>query len=120
MSRLICSYTFRRGICREEFFCKEPTDKQTKRNSEKFDTGKRNGITRINVATKYLARVASVSHRVIARRLEREQKNEKVDSFFCSRPNFLDDLARKRLLRMLLNITVLRPFYSQCQNLTPP
>ena len=46
-----------------------------------------------------LACVASVSNRVTARKLEREQKKNK--RFFCSRPNFLDELARKRLLRRL-------------------
>ena len=72
-----------------------------------------------------IACVASVSNRVIARKLEREQKKvegggggEKrkrlpvsfvplplplpLHSFFCSRPNFLDKLARKRLLRRLV------------------
>ena len=45
--------------------------------------------------TSVLACVASVSSRVIARKLEREQK--KIP-FFFSRPNFLDELAQKRLL----------------------
>ena len=67
-----------------------------------------------------IACVASVSNRVIARKLEREQKKKGrrgrgrgeefpcfpspspvIPFFFCSRPNFLDELARKRLLRML-------------------
>ena len=70
-----------------------------------------------------LACVASVSNRVTARKLEREQKKKKVEGggggekrkpsflhsppappsflFFCSRPNFLDELARTRLLRRL-------------------
>ena len=39
--------------------------------------------------------VASVSNRVIVRKLERH--------FFCSCPNFLDELAQKRLLRRLLH-----------------
>ena len=59
-----------------------------------------------------IACVASVSNRVTARKLEREQKKKKVSfpspslvlSFFCSRPNFLDELARKRLLRRLVEI----------------
>ena len=42
------------------------------------------------VPTKLVACVASVSNWVIARQ-----------SFFCSLPNFLDELARKRLLRRL-------------------
>ena len=42
------------------------------------------------VPTKLVACVASVSNWVIARH-----------SFFCSLPNFLDELARKRLLRRL-------------------
>ena len=46
--------------------------------------------------TSVLACVASVSSRVIARKLEREQK--KFLFFFFSRPNFLDELAQKRLL----------------------
>ena len=68
------------------------------------------------LATCKLACVASVSNRVIARKLEREQKKRvegggggesfpspsPVIPFFCSRPNFLDELARKRLLRRLL------------------
>ena len=68
------------------------------------------------LATCKLACVASVSNRVIARKLEREQKKKggrgrgrgviplplPRHSFFCSRPNFLDELARKRLLRRLL------------------
>ena len=71
-----------------------------------------------------LACVASVSNRVIAGKLEREQPKKKWKGegegrrqafpslpspspvisffFFCSRPNFLDELARKRLLRRLL------------------
>ena len=67
-----------------------------------------------------VACVASVSNRVIARKLERERKKKVergrgrgeefpsfpspspvIPFFFCSRPNFLDELARKRLLRML-------------------
>ena len=70
-----------------------------------------------------LACVASVSNRVIAGKLEREQTKKKVEggrgrggekasvtfspfplprhSLFCSRSNFLDELARKRLLRKL-------------------
>ena len=67
-----------------------------------------------------VACVASVSNRVIARKLEREQKKKMegggekrkppsfpspspspVIPFFCSRLNFLDELARKRLLRRL-------------------
>ena len=68
------------------------------------------------LATCKLACVASVSNRVIARKLEREQKKKvegggggesfpspsPVIPFFCSHPNFLDELARKRLLRRLL------------------
>ena len=67
-----------------------------------------------------IARIASVSNRVIARKLELEQKKLKLKggegdakrnksfflslpfpfiSLFCSRPNFLHELARKRLLR---------------------
>ena len=42
-----------------------------------------------------LACVASVSNRVTARKLEREQKKKG--------PNFLDELARKRLLRRLVS-----------------
>ena len=54
-----------------------------------------------------LACVASVSSRVIARKLERPSKKNSSPPplsflFFCSRPNFLDELARKRLLRRLL------------------
>ena len=69
-----------------------------------------------------VACVASVSNRVTTGKLEQEQKKkggrgrgrgegEEVPSFpspspvlsffFCSRPNFLDELARKRLLRRL-------------------
>ena len=54
-----------------------------------------------------LACVASVSNRVVARKLEQEQKKGVPSPFpvipflFCSRPNFLDELARKRLLRRL-------------------
>ena len=66
-----------------------------------------------------VACVASISSRVIARKLEREQKKWKEEGerrrsfllspppppsflfFFCSCPNFLDELARKRLLRRL-------------------
>ena len=47
----------------------------------------------------FVACVASVSNRVTARKLEQEQKRPLF--FFCSRPNFLDELARKRLLRRL-------------------
>ena len=70
------------------------------------------------LATCKLACVPSVSSRVIARKLAREQKKKggrgrgrgviplplplSRHSFFCSRPNFLDELARKRLLRRLL------------------
>ena len=72
------------------------------------------------LATCKLACVPSVSNRVIARKLEREQKKKggrgrgrgviplpspspsPVIPFFCSRPNFLEELARKRLLRRLL------------------
>ena len=67
-----------------------------------------------------IARIASVSNRVIARKLELEQKKLKLKGgeggakrnksfflslpfpfilLFCSRPNFLHELARKRLLR---------------------
>ena len=69
----------------------------------------------------FVACIASVSNRVIARKLEREQKKveggggmgEEKTSFpsfpspspvipsFYSRPNYLDKLARKRLLRRL-------------------
>ena len=76
--------------------------------------------------------VAGVSNRVIARKLEREQKKkvegggggEKRKSFihsfplprhsffFCSRPcNFLDELARKRLLRRLFGYRIFDLFY---------
>ena len=49
-----------------------------------------------------LACVASVSNRVTARELEREHLPLPRHSlFFCSRPNFLDELAMKRLLRRL-------------------
>ena len=72
-----------------------------------------------------LACVASVSNQVIARKLEREQKKKSgrgkgrgeeealfpslpssssVIPFFCSRPNFLDELARKHLPRGYVNI----------------
>ena len=51
--------------------------------------------------SKRLACVESVCSRVIARKLEREQK--KCHSFFYSCPNLLDELARKRLLRRLRN-----------------
>ena len=55
-----------------------------------------------------LACVASVSSRVIARNLEREQKKNPLPlplhSFFCSRSSFLDEIARNRLLRRLLLI----------------
>ena len=50
-----------------------------------------------------LACVASVSNRVTALELEREHLPLPRHSlFFCSRPNFLDELAMKRLLRRLL------------------
>ena len=53
--------------------------------------------------SKRLACVESVCSRVIARKLEREQK--KCHSlFFYSCPNLLDELARKRLLRRLRNV----------------
>ena len=80
-----------------------------------------------------LACVAGVSNRVIARKLEREQKKkggrgrgrgeeEIIHSFpppppsflffFCSRPcNFLDELARKRLLRRLFGYRIFDLFY---------
>ena len=49
-----------------------------------------------------LACVASVSNRVTERELEREHLPLPRHSlFFCSRPNFLDELAMKRLLRRL-------------------
>ena len=49
-----------------------------------------------------LACVASVSNRVTARELEREHLPLPRHSlFFCSRPNFVDELAMKRLLRRL-------------------
>ena len=49
-----------------------------------------------------LACVASVSNRVTARELEREHLSLPRHSlFFCSRPNFVDELAMKRLLRRL-------------------
>ena len=67
------------------------------------------------IQTRYLlACVASVSNRVTARKLEREQNKKKIEFlhspppppsfllFFCCRPNFLDELARKRLLRRLV------------------
>ena len=54
------------------------------------------------IPTLSLACVASVSSWVIARKLERERELPSpfplIPSFFCSRPNFLDELARKRLL----------------------
>ena len=74
------------------------------------------GSSRVPTATfvgQELACVASVSNRVTARKLEREQKKKKGGRFlhspppppsflvFCSRPNFLEELARKRLLRRL-------------------
>ena len=46
---------------------------------------------------KFLACVASVSTRFIAKKLE----------LFCSRPTFLEELARKRLLRRLQNFSPL-------------
>ena len=63
-----------------------------------------------------LACVASVSNRVTARKLEREQKKKASPStvlsfFFCSRSNFLDELARKRLLRRLSNIEMFRSWW---------
>ena len=65
--------------------------------------------------TLFVACAASVSSRVIARKLEREQKKNgkgrgkgsftplplPLHSFFCSRSSFLDELARNRLLRGL-------------------
>ena len=58
-----------------------------------------------------IACVASVSNRVTARKLEREQKRKGLiplslprPFFFCSRPNFLDELARKRLLHRRVEI----------------
>ena len=51
-------------------------------------------VTTIGKSTT-VACVTSVSNRVIARKLERELL------FFCSRPNFLDELARKRLMSRL-------------------
>ena len=75
------------------------------------------------IQTRYLlACVTSVSNRVTARKLEREQKTtkKKVEFlhspppppsfllFFCSRPNFLDELARKRLLRRLVSCVTFR------------
>ena len=74
------------------------------------------------IQTRYLlACVASVSNRVTARKLEREQKKKKKVEFlhspppppsfllfFCSRPNFLDELARKRLLRRLVSCVTFR------------
>ena len=66
----------------------------------------------------HLARVASVSNRVIARKLERKQKKKRVQSSYCAKvradplprhsffcfalvPVFYTNLARKRLLRRL-------------------
>ena len=49
-----------------------------------------------------LACVASVSNRVFARKLE-SQKKKKERGNHCSLLNFLDELARKRLLRRLKN-----------------
>ena len=50
-----------------------------------------------------IACVASVSNRVIARKLEREPKKKPRHSFFSALvPTFVDELARKRLLRRLL------------------
>ena len=58
-----------------------------------------------------IACVASVSNRVTARKLERAQKRKGLiplslprPFFFCSRPNFLDELARKRLLHRRVEI----------------
>ena len=45
-----------------------------------------------------VACVGSVSSRVIARKFPSPSP---FNPFFCSRPNFLDELARKRLLRRL-------------------
>lgn len=36
MGRFICSYALGRGISAEEFFRKEPTDKQTKKSSQNW------------------------------------------------------------------------------------
>ena len=47
-----------------------------------------------------IACVASVSNQVTERKLEREQKKGPF-FFFYSGPNFLDEHARKRLLRRL-------------------
>ena len=62
-----------------------------------------------------VAYVASVSNRVTTRKLEQEQK-KKVEGggggIFCSCPNFLDELARKPLLRRLLgrlNVILVKP-----------
>ena len=49
-----------------------------------------------------LACVPGVSYRVIAQKFEWEQKKETfLFNLFCSRPNFLDKLERKRSLRWL-------------------
>ena len=51
-----------------------------------------------------LACVASVSNRVIARKLEQSQKKGSFLFFFALAPaHFLDELARKRLLRRLMH-----------------
>ena len=51
----------------------------------------------------FLACVASVSNQVTERKLEREQPPPPPSFlFFCFRPNFLDEHARKRLLRRLI------------------
>ena len=56
---------------------------------------------RRGVGGTHLACVASVSNRVIARKLEQEQKKRWSFLFFALVPAFLDELARKRLLRGL-------------------
>ena len=56
----------------------------------------------VDYARPALAFVASVSNRVIARKLEREQKKKLIPFTFALAPTFLDELARKRLLRRLV------------------